>query len=435
MNPLSMNPGPPDAARAIARFHLARLGSRLLRARGALHRDGLRGLLGRVTTTTPARHSEPALLAAPPRAPRELRILVVDAQIPRPRHDSGSLRLFTLMRLMQAMGHRLWFAADDGPGNAADRDWLRKSDIQPCEGSLPDWLGRHGLELDLAIVSRHGVAGHWLPLLRALAPRALLVFDTVDLHGLREQRRATLADDSKAAARADATLRRELRQIAAADVTWVVSSHERDLLRAHLPNAEVQVLSNIMPATGAGQPFARRRDVLFVGGFRHPPNADAVRWLLAKIWPDLRDRLPQVVLHVVGSDPPADVVAAAAQPGVRLHGHLADIGELLDGARVAVAPLRYGAGVKGKANQAMAHGLPVVATSCAAEGMHLTHGDDVLIADSAADFSTAVARAYTDESLWQRLSGGGLRNVHDHFSIEAALRSLQPLLQRVAERG
>ena len=93
---------------------------------------------------------------------------------------------------------------------------------------------------------------------------------------------------------------------------------------------------------------------------------------------------------------------------------------MMDGLRLAVAPLRYGAGVKGKVNLSMAHGQPVVATACAVEGMHLRDGDDVLVADDPEAFAEAVLRAYDDAALWQRLSDNGLRNVQAHFSLDAA---------------
>jgi hypothetical protein len=94
----------------------------------------------------------------------------------------------------------------------------------------------------------------------------------------------------------------------------------------------------------------------------------------------------------------------------------------MDGARIAVAPLRYGAGVKGKVNLSMAHGQPVVATACAVEGMHLRDGEDVLVADDAEPFAQAVLRAYDDAALWAALVGNGLRNVQAHFSLDAATR-------------
>ena len=125
------------------------------------------------------------------------------------------------------------------------------------------------------------------------------------------------------------------------------------------------------------------------------------------------------MLHLIGSRMP-DEVRDLQGPGVQIHGFVADLQPWLDGSRVSVAPLRYGAGVKGKVNQAMSHGLPVVATTCAAEGMFLEHGQDVLVADTAEAFAAEVVRLYQNEELWIQLSRGGLANVEQHFSRAAA---------------
>jgi len=97
----------------------------------------------------------------------------------------------------------------------------------------------------------------------------------------------------------------------------------------------------------------------------------------------------------------------------------------MDGARIAIAPLRFGAGVKGKINLSMAHGQPVVGTTCAVEGMHLHPGQDVLVADDAVGFADAVIRLYQDPQLWQQLSDAGLANVAQHFSLDAARATVQ----------
>ena len=158
---------------------------------------------------------------------------------------------------------------------------------------------------------------------------------------------------------------------------------------------------------------------MFVGGFRHPPNVDAVQWFVNDVFPLIRSRLPAVRFHCIGSDVPAAIAALAREPGVEIHGYVADLAPYLDGARIAVAPLRFGAGVKGKINLSMAHGQPVVATACAIEGMHLHDGDNVLVADDAAGFADAVVRLYHDAALWQRLADNGRINLQQHFSLDA----------------
>jgi glycosyltransferase involved in cell wall biosynthesis len=112
-------------------------------------------------------------------------------------------------------------------------------------------------------------------------------------------------------------------------------------------------------------------------------------------------------------------------PGVVVHGHVPDIGPYMDGCRIGLAPLRYGAGVKGKVNLSMAHGQPVVATSCAVEGMHLEPGRDVLVADDAQGFADAVVALHEDAALWNTLAQNGLRNVAEHFSLDAARETVR----------
>ena len=136
----------------------------------------------------------------------------------------------------------------------------------------------------------------------------------------------------------------------------------------------VDVLSNLHRVAGPGADFDARHHLVFVGGFRHPPNVDAVLWFAREVFPRIREVRPTLEFHCVGGDVPHEIERLADIPGVRIHGPVPDLQPLLAGARVSIAPLRYGAGVKGKVNQAMAHGLPVVATTAAVEGMHLREG-------------------------------------------------------------
>lgn len=351
-------------------------------------------------------------------------ILIVDAQTPRPDHDSGSLRLVNLMRLLREEGAHVVFLPADRHRVEPYATQLQHLGVEvwhaPFAGRAPAWLREHGARFDAAMVSRHYVAREFLPLLRAHAPRAKLVFDTVDLHYLRERRGADVAGDAALARTAERTRALELDIIGRADVTLVVSEVERALLRQDAPQARVEILSNLHRIAGARRAFAERHDLVFVGGFRHPPNVDAVRWFVEAVFPSIRARLPDVIFHCIGSHTPPEIEALAAHPGVRVHGHVADLDPFMDGCRVALAPLRYGAGVKGKVNLSMAHGQPVVATACAVEGMHLRDGDDVLVADDPQAYADAVVRLYTDEALWSRLAGNGLDSVAAHFSLDAA---------------
>ncbi|TKS54714.1 glycosyltransferase [Luteimonas yindakuii] len=359
------------------------------------------------------------------------RILIVDESTPRPDHDSGSLRLVALMRMLLDDGAHVVFVPADGRHAGGHTRALQAMGVEtwsePWTGGIAQWLRHHAGRFDVAMLSRHFVAAPLLPLLRRHAPDVRILFDSVDLHYLRERRAAELANDATMLAIARRTRARELAVVAAADATLVVSAAERELLAADAPDAKVELLSNLHRVTGEAAPWERRHGVVFVGGFHHPPNVDALRWFLAEVWPRVHAQAPGLAFHCIGSDPPNEIATRHGHGGVQVHGHVADIAPWMDGCRVAVAPLRFGAGVKGKINLSMAHGQPVVATPVAAEGMHLHDGLDVLLADDADAFAHAVLRAHEDAVVWSRLSAGGRANVERHFSIEAARATVHRL--------
>lgn len=392
-----------------------------------------RKFLARWQASLSAGHAAPGTppeLAARHRARRH--ILIVDACTPTPDRDSGSLRMLNLMRLLLDEGCAVTFFADNRAHDGAYTEALQQLGVEvwyrPFLGNIARWFAERGSRFDMVIASRHYVARTYLPLVRQFAPQARFVFDTVDLHYLRERREAELVRSPVMARNAEATREKELRLIRESDLTLVVSPMEREILAREAPGARVDVLSNVHAIPGSRRPFAERRDLVFVGGYRHPPNVDAVRWFVKQVLPAVRTRLPDVRVHLIGADAPESVRILGDHPGVVFHGYVRDLDPYMDGCRIAIAPLRYGAGVKGKVNLSMAHGQPVVATSCAVEGMHLRPGEDVLVADSPEAFADAIVRLYGDPALWQRLSDNGIENVRRHFSFDAARDALRRIM-------
>ena len=364
-------------------------------------------------------------------APGTRHILIVDALAPDPSRDSGSLRLVNIIRLLHGMGWRVTFMANNRQASAGEIALLGRHGAQvlckPWSPGLPAWLSRHGAGLDAVMLCRHYVAEPYLPLVRRRAPKARVIFDTVDLHFLREQRAAEHTGNAALARQARRSRRQELALMRASDASVVVSPVEYTLLREQVPDVNVALLSNVHEVYGRRGDFADRHGLVFVGGFGHPPNVDAVNWLVEDIFPRIHRAQPDITLHLIGDMPPA-ARESLARPGITIHGRVDDLAPWMDGCRIALAPLRYGAGVKGKVNMAMSHGLPVVATPIAAEGMHLVDGENVLLADDAQAFADAVLRLHGDPALWNRLSDASLNNVREHFSFEAARRTLQQLL-------
>ncbi len=358
------------------------------------------------------------------------RVLMVDARMLTPDQDSGSMRTLAMLELAIEAGAKVTFVGDNLEYREPYVRELQARGVEvlyaPYVASIAEILDRRGREFDLVILARHYVAAKHVEAVRRFAPQATVAFDTVDLHFMRAERLAEI--EGGAVARAVARTRRdeELALIGRVDVTIVVSPVERDVLQGLLPEAKVLLLSNIHEPIGGGKPFAERDGLVFIGGFEHPPNTDAVLWYAHEVLPRVRRRLPGVPSYIVGSKVPSTIRALAA-PDFVVTGYVPDVAPFFTGCRLSVAPLRYGAGVKGKVNLAMSYGLPVVATSAAVEGMHLVPGEDVMVADDPGEFAAAIERVYRDEPLWQRLSAGGVGNVRRHFSRAVARQALDEL--------
>lgn len=420
-------------------WRLARLQQRVRRAWGSLALRGWKGTLRRVVELSRVQRNDGAAANWPvpsdtwqaSGSPDRRRMLVVDSMVPNPARDSGSLRLCMLLQILHQDGWHVDLLSDDDLVTAADAAQLSGYGIHLHRGGVMPWLRQHGDTLDAVLLCRLSVAAQYLAPSKRLAPKATCIFDTVDLHFLREKRAAEVSGSRRMKQQSEASRRQELALVRESDISFVVSPVELELLRKEVPGSRIELVSNIHEIHGRGAAFAERRDLLFVGGFGHPPNEDAVRWFVAEILPVLRTHDPSLCLHVAGDISP-EARRDLTQPGVEIHGRVEDLSSLMNRCKVSVAPLRFGAGVKGKVNMAMSYCLPVVVTSIAAEGMHLVDGHDALIADTAADFADAVWRAYQDEALWMQLSDHSLDNVKRHFSPEVARDALRKVLPGAA---
>jgi glycosyltransferase involved in cell wall biosynthesis len=358
-------------------------------------------------------------------------ILVIDHHLPMRDRDSGSLRMFQILKLLHGLGHCVTFVPDNLADMPPYTGELQKCGIRvyhhPYIKSVREYLSAHGSKFDVVLLSRCDFAYKHISDVRLHAPQSRIIFDTVDLHFLREQREAELTGEPEAARKALEKRRVEHELIEQADETWVVSPVEKQMLERNWPRASIQVVSNIVDIPGSSTPFSRRRDWLFIGSFLHTPNIDAVMFFVEKIYPLVGKHLPGARFYIVGDNAPPEIVAFANEHIV-VTGLQRDVRQLFDSVRLSVAPLRFGAGVKGKINQSMAFGVPVVATTVAVEGMELTDGEDVLVADEPEDFARALITLYQSEELWNRLSENGIRHTRLLYSTDAARKRLEFLL-------
>ena len=368
-------------------------------------------------------------------------VLVVDRHVPERDRDAGGRSVFTYLRLLSELGLRVTLLPADGVRRVPYTAELEALGVEVLGGAGFDaagWLRRFGPYLTAVWLHRPEVATILQAAVREHAPQATLVYVPHDLHHLREQRRFATTGDAGALEAAAVLEAEERRALAGADAVHVFSGHEEALLRDAAAGAPVRwiplfALDDELPAP---TPFADRAGLLFVGGFDHEPNRDAVVWFLDEVLPLLADEVADATLTVVGARPPR-AIRTRADDRVVVTGPVPeeDLRALYARARVVIAPLRFGAGLKGKVVEAMAAGVPVVTTPVGAEGLP---GADppLVVAGSAEELAARLTELYTDEPRWERLARDGAAYAAAHFTRAAAAdRVLADLLAGEARPG
>jgi glycosyltransferase involved in cell wall biosynthesis len=345
------------------------------------------------------------------------RLLVIDYAVPTPDMDSGSVRMFGLLRLIIGFGSPLTFASHRLENNVSHIEAVKKLGVKVLVGytEIRAHLEKWGSGYTLAILSRPETAAVYMPLVRAYAPYAEVVYDSVDLHHLRFRRAAELKNDPQLERQAELCLQLETLGFTFADRSLAITETEKQAILQKWPEAVVEVVPNVHSVRISPMPWVARKGLLFIGGYDHEPNVDAVIWFVQEVFPKVLEQIPDVPFTILGSRPPESVKQLASK-NVNVVGWVPDPEPYFEIRRVFVAPLRYGAGMKGKIGQAMSLGLPVVTTKIGAEGMQLADGAHALIADGVDAFSTAVARLHDDEVLWTSLQRAAAAHIERNFS-------------------
>lgn len=352
------------------------------------------------------------------------RILFIDETTPTPQEDAGSVAALAHMRAMQALGAKITFVPADNMAHLGDiTRALQGIGIEclhhPWYWSVEEVIRKRGAEFDAVFLHRFVNAFKYAGVIRSAMPKARIIYSVADLHHLRLEREAAVTGDPAIAKEAATVKAREVTALAMADQVIVHSAHEAAYLAGAVPEERLNVIPWTVKARPGPSAFAARSGITFLGGYRHTPNVDAVTFFVEQVMPHLRTLVPGIVFRIAGSHMP-DRFHALAAPDVLLEGFVPDLDAYLDRNRVMVAPLRYGAGVKGKVLESLAHGLPCVATTMAAEGMGLTHAEDIALADEPRAIAEAIAWLYQDEAAWTRLRAQGLAFV-ERFCGEAVI--------------
>ncbi|MCP4308019.1 MAG: glycosyltransferase [bacterium] len=373
----------------------------------------------------------------PPRAGSRGRVLIIDSNTPRPKNDSGSFMTERIMFALQALGFDIAFAPVHLRHDPEHTQALQRRGVQclytPFVSSFADVWEKCGA-FDYIFVFRVENAMTVIPEVRRKDLSSRIIYHTVDLHYVRMQRESEVLNQRNLLFAAERTKTRELACVHSSDCAIVHTEAERQAICNEIGGRNILTFTYIADLVPATAGFDDRKSILFLGGYKHPPNVDAVLYLARDIWPLVVEEMsdPGMRLLVVGAEPPS-TIRALDGASISIEGWVEDLRPSFEGARIFVAPLRYGSGVKGKIVQALAHGTPVVATSIAAEGFDFVHGRDALIADNPGDFASCIARLYRDKDLWLKLQEAGYKIVAERFSSKRGMELCEEALT-IADR-
>lgn len=356
-------------------------------------------------------------------------ILVVDRFVPTYDKDSGSFRMYSFLAVLNDLGYKVVFLPDDLMKIEPYTTELRKMGIEVLSGNLDieKYLEKMGHVFRYVILSRPEQTFKYIPLVRAYAINCSIIYDTVDLHWVRFERAVSITGKEEFLDEAKRYKTMELFNASCSDVTFTITRDEKDILLKEDPGLKVEVVPNIHDLIGTNTPFRSRRDIMFIGGFLHQPNEDAVFYFVKEIFPMIKKRVKGVRFFVVGSDP-SEALKRLASEEIIVTGYVRDVTPYFENCRVFISPLRYGAGMKGKIGQSMAYGLPVVTTTIGAEGIGLVDGENALISDDPKGFADATIRLYEDEKLWHKLSKRSMEHIEANYSKRAFGRRIGRIL-------
>ena len=365
-------------------------------------------------------------------------ILVIDIYPPCYDKESGARRMWRLLRIFKELNYHVIFLPDNGAKETPYVPLLQSQGIEIIYTEsgygteLTEQLAALLPIIDLAWICRPQLYEKYAPIIRQ-QEQIKLIYDTVDLHYLRMQRAAKLGDNSIDKMREWVRMQsRELQAAHDADLTIAIAEPEQEILTQQQVK-NVAVVSNIhQPYRGEKPDFDSREGLLFIGSYNHPPNLDGVVWLVQEIMPLVWAQLPKLNLTLLGSNTKPEVTALGEDPRVTVTGYIPDVSSYFLSHRVFVAPLRYGAGMKGKIGQSLEYGLPLVSTNIGIEGMNLTPEKDVLEANHTEEFASQIIRLYGDKNLWNELAVNSEKAIAP-FTVEQIKSRLQPTLKSLID--
>ena len=356
-------------------------------------------------------------------------LIIVGYVWPEPKSSAAGYRMLSLIRLFLAQGWNVIFAsaAELSPHRFdLSQIGVTEHNISLNDSSFDAWIAQ--LAPTAVMFDRFMLEEQYGWRVEQACPQALRILDMEDIHALREARQQCFKQNiplTAGALNSELALR-EIAAIYRCDLTLVISEYEMQLLQQHyaVPAALLCYCPFLVDETAQPQApgFEQRQHFVAIGNFRHAPNWHSVLWL-QQIWPLIRQQLPDAELHIYGAYPPPKATALHnAKTGFLIKGWAEDAYQVLQQARVCLAPLAFGAGLKGKLLDAMQCGTPSVTTDIGAEGMQLNGCWAGTVENNEQALAAAAVNLYQDVALWQQAQQTGYRILQHKFSA----RRLQP---------
>ncbi len=371
-----------------------------------------------------------------------MNILIIGKVWPEPDSSAAGSRILQLIELFQQQNWELSFASA-----ASESDYstnLNSFGIKAVPILLNDSSFDHfiaELKPDLVLFDRFMTEEQFGWRVAEVCPEALRILDTEDLHGLRDARRIALKEkrESNKEDLHNETSLREMASIYRSDLSLIISEFEMELLH-HSFNMDQSLIhyTPFMPDSVSGKEseswntFEERKHFVWIGNFLHEPNWDTVQYLKKEIWPTIRKELPSVELHIYGAYPKDKVFQLHNErEGFLVKGRASSVAEVFSSARVLLAPIRFGAGLKGKFIEAMQHGLPSITTRIGAEGIPGVLGWPGSIANTTNEIVQMAIELYTSSAKWERAQLHGLKILNNRFNKESHSNTLVRRLQEL----
>lgn len=354
-------------------------------------------------------------------------LLMVDHYVPMYDKDAGSRCIFYYLSFFVKMGYNVKFIGDNFCKYEPYTTKLQQMGIEVLYGNYyynnwKDWIKRNGKHFDYIFLSRPHISVKYIDLMREYTDAKIIYFG-VDLHFLRDMREYKLNGNQQALKDSKAWKKVEFELMRKADVSYYLSKVElQEIAKTDNTVKARRVPINIYDdIPEISYKAERRQDIIFVGGFGHPPNIDAVKWLGQEIMPKVWEKNSDITLHVVGSKTPQEIKDFANEHMI-IHGFVSDedLEEMYKNVKMAIVPLRFGAGIKGKVIEAMMRGIPMVTTSIGIEGIE---GAEIIakISDKAEELAAYITSLYNNAADLEKMAEEEHQYIIDNYSVKNAI--------------